>query len=170
MTNPMTLNERPRRHVDLRPQRLRVAPTPVPAMAAPCIMKKLHRASAPVTQMLAVGEPMNGNMPSRLQNRMNRNSVHRNGTYLSASCPGVADVGVRVSCAVARAVVLVVPVARGARAAASRFGRAIWSRTNVSSDSKRFHQRPVGSPPSRMRRASGMKMAGSGRRRSAPGS
>ncbi len=43
-------------------------------------------ARPPVTQMLAVGEPQKGNMPSRLQNRMNRNSVHKNGMYLSASC------------------------------------------------------------------------------------
>src|SRR5580692_9346780 len=48
-------------------------------------MQKLTNAKPPVTQMLAVGEPMNGNMPSKLQNRMNRNIVQRNGTKRSAS-------------------------------------------------------------------------------------
>src|SRR5882762_9252286 len=40
-------------------------------------MKNAINPKAPVTQMLAVGEPMNGIMPSRLQNRMNRKTVHK---------------------------------------------------------------------------------------------
>src|SRR5579884_1149249 len=49
-------------------------------------MSRLNRASPPVTAMLAVGAPRNGSRPRMLQKRMNRNTDHRNGTYLSASC------------------------------------------------------------------------------------
>ncbi len=49
--------------------------------------KKTQSANPSVTKMLPVADPQNGIRPSRLLNRMNRNSVHRNGTYSSASSP-----------------------------------------------------------------------------------
>ena len=44
-------------------------------------------ASTPVTQMLPVGDPRNGNMPSRLLNRMKKNTDQMNGRNRSAGCP-----------------------------------------------------------------------------------
>src|SRR5262249_51429464 len=57
------------------------------------------RAKAPVTVMLAVGEPRNGNMPMRLQKRMKTKSVHKKGTNISAWGPmlGLATLS-RMNC------------------------------------------------------------------------
>ena len=42
--------------------------------------RREHSANPPVTEMLAVGEPRNGIMPSRFKKRIKTNIVHKNGT------------------------------------------------------------------------------------------
>ena len=65
---------------------LKKPPTPNFCMPVPTTAQNVMPASAAVTVRAPVGEPAQGKMPSKLQNKMKKNMFHRKGRNLSASC------------------------------------------------------------------------------------